>query len=164
MNAALVRFQQWFTQLAPRERWLVVSAAGVVTVTLAYVGLWEPLLKARQHRTEQLQEARALASRIEQLAVQVQSHRGGPVADLSVSVLAAVDQTARSGGLDKPPSRIQPEGDREVKVWIDGVSFDSLMRWLDDLQKRYGIRAQGVELERSDTPGLVNVQLSLVRS
>lgn len=164
MNAALLRLQQWFTQLAPRERWLVTAAAAVVGVTVLYVGLWEPLVKAQQRRSDQLQEARALASRIEQLAVQAQSHRGGPVADLSVSILSAVDQTARSGALDKQPSRIQPEGDKEVKVWIDGVSFDSLMRWLDDLQKRYGIRAQNAELERSETPGLVNAQFSLVRS
>lgn len=164
MKAALARLQQWFIQLAPRERWLVTLAASVVGLTLLYVGAWEPLVNAQQRRATQLQEARALASRIEQLAAQVQSHRGGPVANLSVSILSAVDQTARNGVLDKPPSRIQPEGDKEVKVWIDGVSFDSLMRWLDELQKRYGIRAQSAELERSETPGLVNAQLSLVRS
>jgi general secretion pathway protein M len=162
MKNALARFQAWFAQLAPRERWMVVAAAIVVAITLLYLAVWEPLVNAQQRRSLALQEARALASRIEQLAGQTQGARG-PAVNLGVSVLSAVDQSARAGALDKPPSRIQPEGEREVKVWIDGVSFDALLRWLQSLQTGYGISVQSAELERGAAPGQVNAQLSLVR-
>lgn len=163
MNVYLIRFKEWLAQLAPRERWMVIGGALFVAVSLLYGALWQPLAKAQQRRSEALASARVLASRIEELAALAQGARSGGAVNLNVSILMAVDQTARAGTLEKPPSRIQPEGDREVKVWIEEVSFDGLLRWLNELETRYGIRAETAEIEKQDTPGVVSARLSLVR-
>lgn len=162
MNAALVRFKEWFAQLAPRERWMVSLGAAAVALTLLYVAVWEPLVKTQQRRAEALSGARGLASRIEELAALAQNARGGNAANLGASILSAVDQSARTA-LEKQPSRIQPEGDKEVKVWLEDVPFDSLMRWQHELESRYGIRAQTAEIEKQATSGMVSARLSLVR-
>lgn len=163
MNAYLIRFKEWFAQLAPLERWMVSGCALVVAVTLLYAGIWQPLAKAQQRRSEALASARVLASRIEELATLAQGARAGGAVNLNVSILMAVDQTARAGTLEKPPSRIQPEGEKEVKVWIEEVSFDGLLRWLNELETRYGIRADTAEIEKQAAPGVVSARLSLVR-
>ncbi|HEX4896389.1 MAG TPA: type II secretion system protein M [Solimonas sp.] len=164
MNAYWLRLQSWLAQLAPRERVLVLSGAGVVALTLLYLLIWEPLAKAHAQRAESLEAARALAGRIETAAALVQSQRGsGGAVNRNLSLLAAVDQTSRSPVLGKPPTRVQPEGDREVRVWIDDVSFDNLLRWLQELETRYGIVARSAELERGQAPGTVNARLSLAR-
>ncbi|PPE73157.1 hypothetical protein C3942_15170 [Solimonas fluminis] len=163
MNAALARLKEWFAQLAPRERWMVLLCAVVVTVAVLYGGIWQPLVKAQKQREEALASARVVAARIEELAALLQANagRGMPV-NRTTSILSIVDQGA-GGTLGKAPSRIQPEGDREVKVWIEDVPSDNLLRWLQELETRFGIHAQTAEIEKQSTPGLVSVQLSLVR-
>ncbi|HSW15469.1 MAG TPA: type II secretion system protein M [Solimonas sp.] len=164
MNAYLTRFNEWFAQLAPRERWMVAGGSVVVIITLLYLAVWEPLAKAQLRRSEALDAAHAMASRLEELSSLMQgAQAGGGAVNRSVSILSAVDQSARSGSLEKPPSRIQPEGDKEVKVWVEDVSFDGLTRWMHELETRYGVRAQTAEIEKQAAPGVVSARLSLVR-
>jgi general secretion pathway protein M len=166
MNAYLTQLQEWFRGLAPRERILVGTGAIVVLITVLFLGIWEPLNKAHHQREVDLVAARALAQRLEIISAEVQKARavnGGGVASSGGSLLTVVDQASKSGALNKPLTRIQPEGESEVKVWVDGVSFDALLRWIAELEGRYGISIQTADIDKDATPGLVNARLSLVR-
>lgn len=163
MNAAIARLKEQLAQLAPRERWMVLFCAVVVAVAVLYGGIWLPLAKAQKERQLALDSARTVAARIEELAALAQAgSRSGGAINRTTSILAVVDQGARMT-LGKQPTRIQPEGDKEVKVWLEDVPFDGLLRWMQELDQRYGIRAQSAEIEKQDTPGTVSAQLSLVR-
>lgn len=162
MNAILQRGQDWLRTLAPRERWLVLVCGIVVLITLAYLLVWEPLMLGHQRRVEGLQSSRALAQRLEVIGAQV-ARGGGATVNRNVSLLSAVDQATRSGLLPKPPSRLQPEGDTEVRIWLDDIPFDALLRWISDLETRQGIHIDSAEIERSSTPGAVSARLSLKR-
>jgi general secretion pathway protein M len=159
--------ESFLLRLAPRERVLVLLAAAAVAMTLFFLLVWEPLAQAHQRRADALQAARALAERLEVIGAEVQRSRrsggGAQAPDLGTSLLAAVDLSARAGTLSKPPSRIQPEGEREVRVWLEAVSFDSLLRWIGELETRYGIQVQTADIERAERPGLVDARLTLVR-
>lgn len=166
MNAYLTALQEWFRGLAPRERVLVSAGAAAVALAVLFLGIWEPLAKAHRKNEQDLIAARALGQRLEVIAAEVQNaHSGGPaaIAAAGASLLSVVDQASKSGTLNKPLTRIQPEGETEVKVWIDGVSFDALLRWIGELESRYGISTQTVDIEKDATPGQVNARLSLVR-
>lgn len=174
MNATLARMRQWLDQarerflaLQPRERWIVSVGALIVLVTLIYLLVWEPIVDAHRQRVQALESARLLAIRLEQAAAQVQRAGGGPragaAAGRGLSLMAAVDQASKQGTLGKSPTRIQPEGDREVRVWFEDVSFDVLVRWLAELQTRYGVGVQTLDIEPQSTPGKVNARMSLVR-
>lgn len=165
MNAALTQLQEWFRSLAPRERLLVSVGSIVVTITILYLGIWEPLSKAHSKRETDLAVAQSLAQRLEVVAGVAQKAQGsgGVTINTSASLLSTVDQVSKSGTLGKPLTRIQPEGDHEVKVWIDEVSFDALIRWISELESKYGISIQTADLDRGTLPGQVNARLSLVR-
>lgn len=165
MNAAITQLQEWFRSLAPRERLLVSVGSVVVAITILYLGIWEPLNKAHTKREADLATAQALAQRLEVIAATVQGSRanGTPAIDSSASLLSAVDQASKSGTLGKPLSRIQPEGDSEVKVWIDGVNFEALIRWISELEGHYGISIRTADIDKDTLPGQVNARLSLVR-
>lgn len=164
MKAYFERLREWFLALAPRERLLVSVCAAALTVTFAYVGLWEPVVLAHQRRAQSLNDARALAQRLESAAADVQrSGAGGPVINRNVSLMSVVDQASKSSTLGKAPSRLQPEGDNEVRLWLDDISFDALVRWLHELETRQGVRALSADIEKTATPGVVNARLSLVR-
>jgi general secretion pathway protein M len=159
---SLAKLQQWLDSLESRERLLVSVGALVVGITLLYLLIWEPVAKAHHNREAELVISQQLANRIELLAGQT---RINPTAGASrgLSLLSAVDQASKSGTLNKPLSRIQPEGDTEVKIWIEAVSFDALLRWIAQLQSSDGVVVRSAQIEKDAGPGLVSAQLSLVR-
>ena len=81
-----------------------------------------------------------------------------------VSLLTAVDQAAKNGTLKKPPSRLQPDGDNAARIWFEDVEFDVLLRWMQELQSRYGVTIDVVDIEKRETAGLVNARLSVLRN
>lgn len=163
MKKQIERLRSALFELAPRERVMVTTGAVVVAVTLLYLLIWEPMATAHRQRAEGLQSARMLSVRIEQAAAQITAGDAGRSIDRNQSLVSAVDQTSRSPILGKTPSRLQPEGDREVKIWFEDVPFANLLRWLQDLETRYGITTSSAEIERGTAPGLVSARLTLVR-
>lgn len=163
LTGQIERLRTAVQALAPRERVLVLSASVFVALTLLYLLAWEPLVSAHAQRVEALDRARLLSMRIEEVAARLQGAGPGRSVDRNTSLLAAVDQTSRSPTLGKAPSRLQPEGDREVKIWIEDVAFDNLLRWLQELDTRYGISAASAEIERGSASGVVSVRLTLMR-
>jgi general secretion pathway protein M len=160
--SSLERFQAWWSALAERER-RVLGAGGVVLAGVVfYLGVWEPLAFARHRQQADLAAARALAVQLETLAASA-PRNAGPNAGAGLSLLAIIDQSGKTSALAKPPSRLQPEGDDTVRIWLEDVPFDGLMRWLGDLQSRYGVRVDNADIERESGPGLVNARLTLMR-
>ena len=155
-----------YRELQPRERVIVAVGAVVVALTLIYVALWEPAANARARQTTALADQRALAERLETIAVKVQKARASGVSAIqgqNQSLLTLIDQQGKSAELGKPPARLQPEGDTEVKVWFEDVPFDALVRWMATLESRYGVQIVGAEIERRAVAGLVNARLTVVR-
>ena len=165
LRQGLERARERFLALQPRERWILSAGAVVLLITLLYLVVWEPVVKSHRERVEALESSRLLAIRLEQAAAQVQGAGGqrGAAAGRGLSLMAAVDQASKQGTLGRSPTRIQPEGDREVRVWFEDVSFDALVRWMAELQGNYGVGVQTLDIEPQSTPGKVNARLSLVR-
>jgi general secretion pathway protein M len=167
LNRQLAPLRARFEALQPREQMMVAAAGVVVGLGLIYLLLWQPFVLYRAHGAHELQTARAAAARIEQLGAQAQQAHptgGAPVVGRDVSLLSAVDQASKDGTLGKAPSRMQPDGDTQVRVWLEDVPFNALLHWMDELQARYGVRIDGVSIERRPTAGVVNARLSLVRA
>lgn len=157
-----------YSQLEPRERRIVLVGGLLAGLILIYAGIWSPLASAHGRQREALAQARVIAQQLELAQAWVRQNpsapRAAPSAALNQSLLAAVDQAARSGTLGKAPERLQPEGDLEVRVWLEDVPFEALVRWLGELKTRYGITAQTLDVERAEAPGQVTARLSLVRA
>lgn len=156
-----------YRELQPRERVIVAGGAFVLALLLAYLLLWEPFAKAAQRQQSALAEERAFAERLEVIGAAVQRARAsglGPVQGGGQSLLTLVDQASRLPELGKAPVRIQPDGEKEVRIWFEDVPFDNLARWLGILQTRYAVTVVSAEIERRAGEGLVNARLSLVRS
>jgi general secretion pathway protein M len=166
MNELRERLRAWWAGLAEREQRILGAGGAVLALVLVYLAVWEPLARARTEREAALAQARALAVLIETLAAEAQRGRpagAAPVAGLNQSLLSVVDQSRKASAITKPPSRLQPDGDATVRVWLEDVPFDALVRWLNELQTRYGVRVDNADIERESSPGLVNARLTLMR-
>jgi len=164
MNPAFERASAWWSGLAEREQLLLRAGGALLVLALLFLAVWEPLAKVRRQQQVELTEARAIAVRLETLAASA-SGSTAPSLGAGQSLLAIVDQTRKASAITKPPTRLQPEGDGDtsVRIWLDDVPFDALVRWLAELQSRYGVRVADAAIERESGPGLVNARLTLTR-
>ena len=163
MNAWLERFRAWWSGLAEHEQRVLSAGAIALGLIFVYLAVWEPIGKARLSRERDLAQSRALATQIESLAAGRGASGVGAPAGAGQSLLAIVDQSRRSSAIARPPSRLQPEGDNTVRIWLEDVPFDAVVRWLNELQTRYAVRVDNADIERESGPGLVNARLTLMR-
>jgi general secretion pathway protein M len=147
--------RQWYLQLSERERILVLSAGAVSVVVLFYYLIWAPLNNSLNTQSAALDSDQKLL-----VWVQEQSNRAqllkstGQVASFNGSLTQLVNQTTRAANISV--SRLQPQDD-ELQVWIDEVSFNALMRWLQDLEQRGVIILQS-DFSETNEAGIVQVR------
>jgi len=158
--------KDWLESLAPRERLMVMGAAAVVGLLLAYALIWSPLhtgyielqdsVAGQRDTAVWMRESASLLARLKGSGTGSAQGLGGQ------SLLSLADSTARAGGLAGALKRVEPEGGNSVKVWLEGAAFDQLVLWLGSLSERYGVSADTVSMERvADAPGRVNARLTL---
>lgn len=154
----------WWQGRQPRERVLLAVAAGLAILTLLYALLYLPLQRHRAALAEQVVQAELDLLQARRLAEQIASQGVGSGVVLpgpDRSLLARVDEGLREAGLSSVLSRIEPEGDRRVRLWLDAAAFDGLIAWLERVAAEQGVRLIDASIDREMVPGLVSVRLTL---
>lgn len=166
LGARLAPLRARYEALQPREQVLVGIAAVLLVVALVYSAVWQPLVRNRRQLALDLDSARAVASQLAEAEAALRSAapREAPIVGSDVSLLTAVDQATKNGTLKKPPARLQPDGENAARIWLEDIEFDVLVRWMLELQTRYGVTIDVVDIEKRETPGLVNARLSVLRT
>jgi general secretion pathway protein M len=155
----------WFAGLEPRERLLVSGGAVVLVLLLLYVMIWEPIASGYRELQENVAEQTQTLAWMQQAAAQIKalqrSGAGGARGLGGRSLLAVVDQSARTGGLGDSIKRIEPDGSKGVKMWLEGVAFDPMILWLGKLTRTYQIETSLITIEPQGG-GRVNARLTLL--
>lgn len=155
--------KDWFGSLDPRERRLLVAGGALLSVMLFYIALWEPLEDGVEALRKSNAEQQALLLWMQQSAREVNQLRGssGRPGQLAQgrSLLAAIDRTARANKLGGALKRVQPDGKNRARVWLEGASFDQLVRWLDGLQRQQGVHVVSSVFDALDEKGRVDARL-----
>jgi general secretion pathway protein M len=157
--------KDWFFGLEPRERMLFSAGAVLLLLLLLYVMIWEPLAGEYNQLQDSVAAQQQDLAWMQQAAAQINAFKrsaaGGAQGLGGRSLLAMVDQSARAGGLGNAIKRIEPDGSKGVKVWLEGVAFDPMIIWLGKLSKSYRIEPSLITLEPVGN-GRVNARLTLL--
>jgi len=143
---------------APREQ-LALRALGVVLLVLAIaLSVMMPLhrfnvdaiaaLHAQQDTLAWMQANRASIGNASSAA-----RKPGD------SILTLANQSARDLGLTF--KRYEPSGEHGLNLWLEQVPFDQVVKWLDVLERDYGVIAVDFSASRRNEAGLVDVRLIL---
>jgi general secretion pathway protein M len=155
----------WFAGLEQRERRLVITAASLIIILLLYVAIWEPLSYSVASLRTSTAEQRTTLVWMRQAAQEIRQLRGMNGAHTpsaaGQSLLTLVDRTVKISQLGGALKRIQPDGDRRVQVWMEGASFDDVIRWLVKLKTQYGIQVESSTVEVKEQAGRVDTRLVL---
>lgn len=155
--------KEWWFGLQASERRTLTIGGIALTLILVYFAGWVPLQEGVANLETQVQEQQALKRWMQQSAAEIEQLRAGGGGGRSIggSLLTVVDQTARSGQLGPSLKRIEPEGENNVKVWLEQAAFDEMMGWLVTLQQQYGVTVVNLTVERQSNAGRVDAHLTL---
>lgn len=149
----------------PRERQVLAIGAVVCVALLAWALVWHPLTRAQQDLDARLSARQQDLAFMRQAEAQLESLRQtsqqGGVSREGRSLLALADASAREAGLGPRLTRIEPLDGKRIRLELKTADFDVLVGWLADLQRRYGIQANDVSIDRAAGDGQVNARLTL---
>jgi general secretion pathway protein M len=154
------KLKAWYATLQQRDQ-RVVAVGGVVLALIILVGGILLPLQSAVSRAKQASETRrddlvwmhANASEIRE--------RGGDVpADTGEAPVVLVDRVGREVGLASSLRGTQPNANGGVRVQLEAAPFDTVVTWLDTLDRHYGLAIESITVDRTPTPGLVNASIS----
>lgn len=159
--------RQWLAGLNERERYLVLGAALLGAYALLHLTVLAPLWGGTARMASQLPERQALLGELRAAEAEVAALRGrDPTVareGAGQALVVIVDRTSREAGLGGALRRNQPTPDQGLRVSFEGAAFDTLVVWLTDLDRRFGIGVESASFDAAGGPGLVNATLVLER-
>lgn len=158
--------KDWFAGLEQRERLTLIAGAVILVIALLWVLLIHPLYVSGGKRAERIEALRMDLQRAQQISAEIKSMaRQNPAlaaaADRDQSLMIVLERSARDSGLQVSQSR--PMDASTVRVRFEQAPFDTLVSWMGMLATRYGIQVDIASLDKLDTPGMVDSQLTLKR-
>ncbi len=162
MSALLQRFNEIWGGLAERERRLAQIGVVLVSLTLIYLLVWEPVDKELTRLRTAVPEQQLGLARMQALATQIQPLRGRAAQPPAAGqLLGAVEQSATARGLRGQISKLDADGQNAVLLTVEAMSFNSLAAWLVELQEASAIVVDQASLDAHAKPGQVSGKLRL---
>lgn len=143
----------WFNAREPRERILLMILAALVAVFVAWFALTRDAGPTGAAELEAAQMDRELWLRA--------SPRLGSSAGFgarSEFTRGALIDAARKRGVGL--SRVQPQSDGGLSVWLDDTATTTVFTLIDDLVKTYSVKVESALMTTAPNGG-VNVQITL---
>ncbi len=155
----------WWNQLAARDRRILLVGGVIVAAFLIWSFAWHPMSTEKARLENQIDNARrdlafvriaeAEVERLRTAGVRTRADRQGK------SLLALADVSVRGAGIEGLLKRLEPVGSHSVRASFEFVSFDSLLDWIENLARDYGVQITDFSADRIDANGLVNARVTL---
>lgn len=159
---------EWWETLQSRERYMVLITAVLVSVAMLYFAIWSPIASSRDTKQKRIEAKRETVAWMSQKKQEVEDLKSiNPNlfnrASDARSLLAIVDAGAKQMGIRPAITRIEPKGEESVQIWLENMTFDSLIVLLAELERRNNIEVTDASLNRSDQIGKVTGKVTLNR-
>lgn len=79
-----------------------------------------------------------------------------PLSPKDLPLIQRVSASADDKGITI--SRLQPEGEQRVRLWLSNTDFNTFIQWLQDLNLQSTLDISTISIDKTNTPGVVNVQ------
>lgn len=145
----------WWQQLNIREQRLVLVMSVVISIFILYGLIWQPLNEGIDKQKLTLERQQELLTWVEENTQRYQQAKRNARAGSGASLSSIVNRTSRANNIII--TRMQPQGD-ELQVWIDEISFNQLLTWLEQLASRDGLQVKNIDLSLADQQGVVRVR------
>ena len=154
--------KQWFENLVPRERLVVIGGAVVVALVLFWSLVLNPLYSGVDRLSQQIETKRVLIAWMQSAAAEIKGAGNVSVPDtVGQSLVVVIARSTQQAGLDKALRQNQPIGDDGIRVRLERAPFDKVVGWLAQLQAGNGLSLESASFERLTAAGTVNASIVL---
>jgi general secretion pathway protein M len=148
--------------LETRDQQILRFGAVILGLLLFYLLIIDPVYSGRDTAEQRLRSAQEAYSVAQRQAADLRASSSNPANPASGSLVTQVESSAQQQGLRGALRRLQPSGDNQIQVSLEGASYGQLIQWLSTLHQQ-GVRAQRVDIQLDRTTELLGVQLLLAR-
>jgi general secretion pathway protein M len=152
---------RWYG-LQTREQQILRLSVIFLGLPLFYFLIVDPVYSGHEDAEQRLQSTHEAFSVMQQQAFDLQASVSTPGISASGSLLTQVESSAQREGLRSALKRLQPSGNDQIQVSLEGASYQQIMQWLSSLNHQ-GVRAQRVDIQVDRNSDLLEVQLLLAR-
>jgi general secretion pathway protein M len=154
------KLRAWYAGLSQREQ-RVVAAGGILLALIVLIaGILMPLQTAVSSAAKGIETRREDLAWMRVNAPEVRALGGQLAADTGEAPVVLVDRVGREAGLATALRGTQPNASGGVRVQLESAPFDTLVTWLDTLDRRYGLAIESITVDRTPAPGMVNASIS----
>ena len=158
MNA----LRAWYAGLQAREQ-RFVAVGGIASAVLVLVVLvLMPLQSGVSTAVKRNATKREDLAWMQVNAPEIRAAGSGLAADTGEAPVVLVDRVGREFGLASSLRGTQPNGNG-VRVQLEAAPFDTLITWLDALDRRYGLAIESITVDRAARPGVVNASITFTQ-
>lgn len=159
MNAQLQQLLERYDHLSPRDQIALKGLSVFFALLILYAGMWLPANHYFEERSLFHQKQTELHQYLLSTEKAARASTGSSKASVGGrSILQTVSRSAQKFSLK--PDRLQPEGSQGVNVMFNNVSFNTLIKWLQNLNQQ-GFSVRQISIERGDIPGVVTARMVL---
>ena len=151
-------------QMSMRDQAMLALLAGVLLLYVLYQLLLHPLAAANQRLENQNAAAQKSLAAVTQMAAELRALQQGNAQIAGAqneNLTQLIDRTVAGNSLRM--SRFQPGSSGDVQVRLDNMTFDQVLRWLNELESGQAVTIRELVIAPGSAAGLVNVSARLFR-
>jgi len=154
---------RWWQLRSRSERAVLGLGAAMLTLALAWLFIWQPLLLDTERLTRQLAADRVTLSDARRQADAIAGLARGAPAIVAGDPRAALDSVLVQQGLKSAATSIENSDNDRIRLTFDRMGFDALTALLEALQRAAQLRAVEVVATARVEPGQVRADITLAR-
>jgi len=145
----------WWRNLSAREQVMVAVGGGIFALFFLLQFVLTPIVSWRSEAKAKESRARDGYELVLQAAA-MEREPGAQAAQAATPIRSALTQTAAASNIDL--IRVGTEVDGQIELQLGAVEADTLYKWIEGLQVRFGIVVAFADISRADD-GAVNAQV-----
>jgi general secretion pathway protein M len=157
------KLKAWYASLQQRDQRVVAVGGVVVALMILIGGIVLPLQSAVSGAIKGSETRREDLAWMQLNAPEIRARGGDIPSDTGEAPVVLVDRVGREVGLASSLRGTQPNATGGVRVQLEAASFDTVVTWLDTLDRHYGLAIESITVDRTPTPGLVNASISFTQ-
>jgi general secretion pathway protein M len=154
------KLRNWYASLQQREQRVVAIGAIALGLIILIGGILMPLQSAVSSAVKGTDTRREDLAWMRVNAPEVRAFGDQLPADTGEAPVVLVDRVAREAGLATALRGTQPNATGGVRVQLEAAPFDTVVTWLDTLDRRYGLAIESITVDRTPAPGMINASIS----
>ena len=148
----------YWGNLNERER--ITLSLGIIFCVgyLFYLLVYSPLTSVVHNKSMTLLEKQETYAWMQQVRLQYQLKKP-PKVLTSSNLLTVLALQLKSTSLSQFPYQLQQTGAKDIQLIFEQVPYNAFIAWIWSINEKYTLTIQQLNVERTDTPGVVKLTI-----